>query len=754
MIKSSTKRNRTPWLLGVSALLLAGCGSAGKVPEHQPGLLDDGVARFLPDGVMPEELFPSFALEEPRYPTGPVPEGWGPAPVFSVEGPSESPTHVVHVAIAPGTDLYGTGEVVGPLLRNGARTQVWTEMPNFMSGSNGIRYDDSYLNLYQAHPWVLAVRADGTAFGVLADTTRRAWIDLSDGIRFEAAAPFPVVIVQGATPDEVLRALADLTGHMDMPARWTLGHQQSRFSYSTQAEMLAIGEELREHNIPTDVLWLDGAYMETYKLFTFDEERFPDAVGMIDDLHAMDYRVVPIFDPGVRLEEDFPLYQEAVSQGLLLMNQDGNEYRSVVWNYRNAFPDFSQRATREWWTRHMSTFVRSSGFDGIWDDLNEPVVYDLVRGWYPPETVVALGDERYPAWTHAQFHNVYALQQLAASEAAFRDAYPDRRPFLLTRSNYIGGQRHSATWTGDNTSTWEHLHWSIAMIANLGLSGQPFSGADVGGFFVEANGMWDPTLFAHWIGIGVFYPFCRNHSAGLDDPFTSMFGGPTHHAWDFGPEIERVYREAVERRYRLLPYFYTAMRAAAVEGAPVFRPVFFASPGEARLRGEDRAFLFGADLLIVPQWPGGVLGDDSPLALPDGFDHEITLVGEDPDQDAAHPHIRLRNGAIVPTGVVGQTTAYDPTSALDLYLALGEDGTAQGTLYEDEGEGHGHLEGEYRVITLRAETVGGQVVVTLERSDGEMDLPVRVVRAHLYGDGGVTTATGMTDRVELTTSAP
>lgn len=469
----------------------------------------------------------------------------------------------------------------------------------------------------------------------------------------------------------------------------------------------------------------------------------------------MGYRLVPIFDPGVRFDESFPLYREAVERDLLLKYPDGSIYHGVVWGGREfAFPDYSHRATREWWARRMGDFLGTSGFDGIWDDLNEPVHYGVVR-WTLPESLLTRGDDRYRAGTFTEYNNVYALQQLQASEVAFREAYPERRPFILTRSNYIGGQRHAATWTGDNTGSWDHLLWSIAMIGNLGMSGQPFSGADIGGFMMEVGREeHDPELFAHWIGIGAFYPFCRNHSAGEDDSFSRAFGGPTHHAWDFGPEVERIYRQAVERRYRLLPYFYTVMRNAAREGALALLPVFFASPGEARLRAEDRAFLFGPDLLIVPHWPAGTIDDTSPLELPSGFDHEITLVGEQPEVDVALPRIRIRSGAIVPTGVVGQTTSHDPSSPLDLYLALDEEGTATGTLYEDEGEGHGYLDGEYRLITLRAETVDGQVIVTLTRESGELPLPTRVVRAHLYGDGGVTTAEGMTDRVELAVAAP
>lgn len=482
-------------LVTVSLFVLA-CDQAPKAPEHERGLLSEHAARFVPDDTSLDTILPSFALDGPRQATGPVPDGWGPTPTFT----HDAETYVARVAIEPGTDLYGTGEIAGPLLRNGARTQAWTEMPNPQSGMGGLRYDDTYDHLYQAHPWVLAVRADGSAFGVLADTTRRTRIDLTDGIRFEAPAPFPVVVIKGASPQEVLRELADLTGHLDMPPRWALGHQQNRFSYPDAATMRAIANDLRDHEIPTDVLWFDGAYMDGYKLFTFDDVAFPDAPAFIAELHDMGYRLVPIFDPGVRFDESYPLYQEAVEQDLLLKDADGAVYHGVVWGGREfAFPDYSHRATREWWSRHMGDFLGTSGFDGIWDDLNEPVHYGVVR-WTLPESLPTRGDERYRAGTFTEYNNVYALQQLEASEVAFREAYPQRRPFILTRSNYIGGQRHAATWTGDNTGSWDHLLWSIAMIGNLGMSGQPFSGADIGGFMMEVGREeHDPELFAHWM---------------------------------------------------------------------------------------------------------------------------------------------------------------------------------------------------------------------------------------------------------------
>ena len=211
--------------------------------------------------------------------------------------------------------------------------------------------------------------------------------------------------------------------------------------------------------------------------------------------------------------------------------------------------------------------------------------------------------------THLQYHNVYGMLMVRSSREGILAARPETRPFILTRSNFLGGHRYAATWTGDNGSTWEHLKLSIPMSLTLGLSGQPVSGADIGGFLFNA----DADLFGHWIGFGAFYPFSRGHAcAGTNDK----------EPWAFGKEVENASRIALERRYILLPYFYTLMREAATDGMPIMRPAFFADPKDLSLRAEQEIFLIGADILVIPAFA------EKPN-LPGGIWREISLVDGD-----------------------------------------------------------------------------------------------------------------------------
>jgi alpha-glucosidase len=315
-----------------------------------------------------------------------------------------------------------------------------------------------------------------------------------------------------------------------------------------------------------------------------------------------------------------------------------------------------------------------------------------------------------------------------------RASQPERRPFVLSRSNYLGGQRYAATWTGDNVSSWKHLHWSVPMVLNLGLSGQPFSGPDIGGF----AGTPSPELFAHWMGLGAFLPFCRTHNAleGDQEP------------WSFGRAAENVSRVALARRYRLLPYLYTAFREAAATGLPVARPLFFAAPADLSLRDEDHAFLLGGDVMVQPR----LLEDEEhDFQLPAGEWRPFTLAGEDPAAQRAHPILRLRDGAVILAGPGAQTTKEAFGGPLTLIVSLDATGRASGRLYEDEGEGFGYREGEYLLTTYQAVLERGVVEVSIAQEEGQRPRPVRELHVELLTGTEVLRAKG-TDGAPLTVS--
>ena len=303
-----------------------------------------------------------------------------------------------------------------------------------------------------------------------------------------------------------------------------------------------------------------------------------------------------------------------------------------------------------------------------------------------------------------------------ASHAGMKAARPDRRPFLLTRSTFLGGHRHAATWTGDNCSNWEHLAWSIPMALNLGLSGQPLAGPDIGGFADECSA----GLLARWMGIGCLFPFARNHN---------MKTMPDQEPWAFGEQVEATCRRALERRYRLLPYLYTLAHEAASTGLPIMRPAMFADPADFELRKVDTAFLLGADLYVRCDVSPAGTGSTAPV--PAGWRHIEVLGAGQADapriRDHDLPELYLRPGAALPLGPVMQWSDERPLDELTVLAHLGPDGTATGTLYEDAGDGYGHLAGEYRITRFTVDAEGCEQAVVAGDWAGDDRRPITVV---------------------------
>ncbi len=691
-------------------------------------MIGEGIARFSPSDVACDSIPTSMFLVEPRLAQSDIPADWTTPVVLTTEGETQRAA----VAIERGTSLYGTGEIAGPLLRNGAVTEAWGEQPfraTPPSGLSPFEYDDLIPNLYQSHPWVLGVRPDGSSFGVLADTTYRTRIDLTHGIELSAQSPFPVIVIEGDSPQQVLTRLSELTGTIELPPLWALGYQQARWSYVPDSRIRVIADEFRGRSIPCDVLWVDIDYMDGFRIFTFDEEKLPDVKGLNEYLHEQGFESVWILDPGVKAEPGYFVYDEGVGGDHFIRQPDGELFVNGSWPGDSVWPDYTSPATREWWASYIPDFL-ANGIDGLWIDLDEPSI--VVPPGVPfPEDLLHRGGGGLPPDMHARYHNAYGLLMSRATYDGMKSARPDRRPFLLSRSSTIGGQRYAAMWTGDNSATWDHLYWSVTMTLNMGLSGQPFAGADIGGFFRAPS----PSLYAHWMGVGAFFPFSRTHTVQLS---------PDQEPWSFGPEVEAISRTALERRYRMLPYIYTLFRESSLNGLPVWRPVFFADPADTSLRSEDHAFLIGADVLVQP-----VLTEGEPHVFrnPSGIWRELTLVGEDPSQSPELPVLKIRGGAIVPLGRVVQSTAEALLDPLTLVVSLDAQGRAQGVLYEDDGEGYGYREGDYLLTTYSAEQVGNTVEVGVAAAEGQRERPERSVEVLVITDlgtfagGGTETST-------------
>ncbi len=656
----------------------------GRVFANQPGAWK-GPAPISQD---PASVAQGGALSSPRTPpTFHESKGW-----YSVALP-----------LPPGTDIYATGMVAGPLRRNGRTISLWT--------TDAFSYTDTTEALYQVHPWAIGVRANGSAFGLLADSPRRGIISAGrrDLLMAFEGEPFAVYLIERDHPAEVVRALANLTGLPPLPPLWALGYHQCRWSYEPDSRVRQIATEFRTRQIPCDVLWLDIDSMHGFRVFSFDADKFPDPAALNADLHADGFKTVWMIDPGIKVDAADPVYQSGHKGDHFITDASGNEYHGSVWPGPCAFPDFTRQRTRNWWAGLYRDYL-AHGIDGIWNDMNEPSVFDAPGKTMPATNRHDADDTLGGPDTHARYHNTYGMMMARATREGIEAARPDTRPFLLTRSNFLGGHRYAATWTGDNASTWKHLHWSIPMALNLGLSGQPFVGPDIGGFAGEADG----HLFARWMGIGALLPFARGHT---------IKGSADHEPWAFGPGCERICRLALERRYRLLPYFYTLFREASQTGMPVVRPLFVADPTDPKLRDAEDSFLLGSDVLVRARTSfTGMCRAAMPAGRWAAFEPAGSMAGEMPTPlgslaDRELPELFIREGAIVPLGPAMQHINEKPLDPLTLIVHPDASGCASGVLYEDEGEGIEYEHGAYRLTSFES-----------RRSDEGVTIEQRVIQ--------------------------
>ncbi|KAF7093983.1 hypothetical protein CFC21_096348 [Triticum aestivum] len=691
-------------------------------------ILEEGVFRFDASEAARAAAGPSLSFAEPRRREVVLREGVDdagrPAVVPECEVVGDD-VHRILIKLPYGTSFYGTGEASGPLERTGKRVFTWnTDAWGYGSGTT---------SLYQSHPWVLSILPDGKSLGVLADTTRRCEIDLrqESTIKFAALSAYPIITFGPFdTPAQVVASLSHAIGTVSMPSKWALGYHQCRFSYKSSERVLEVIRTFREKGIPCDVVWMDIDYMDGFRCFTFDNNHFPDPKSMVDDLHSIGCKSIWMLDPGIKEEKGYFVYESGSENDVWIKKADGSPFIGEVWPGDCVFPDFTSERIRTWWARLVRDFI-SNGVDGIWNDMNEPAMTTTTKTM--PESNIHRGDADIGGvQNHSYYHNVYGMLMARSTYEGMVMSNTEKRPFVLTRAGFIGSQRYAATWTGDNLSNWEHLHMSLSMVLQLGLSGQPLSGPDIGGFAGNAT----PRLFGRWMGVGALFPFSRGHSeAGTVD----------HEPWSFGEECEEVCRLALLRRYRLLLHIYTLFYVSHKKGTPVAAPLFFADPQDTELRKIETSFLLGPLLVCASTLPDKG-AHECAHKLPNGIWLPFDFGDSHPDL----PVLYLRGGAILPVGLpiqhVGEASLGDD---LSLLVALDENGKAEGVLFEDAGDGYGFTQGDYLLTYYVAEVHSSVVSVKVLKTEGSWKRPKRNLNISILLGGGAMMSSRGVDGEEV-----
>lgn len=566
------------------------------------------------------------------------------------------------------------------------------------------------------------------ALGIFWDNPAKGLVDLGktapDKMSFEAeSGELRFYFMAALMPDAILDRYTTLTGRPYLPPLWTLGYHQSRWGYENADKYRQLAAEFRRRKIPCDALHFDIDYMDGFCCFTWDEKKFTDLPNLVKELRDKGFKSVAILDPGIKINT--PVHQDGKDKDIFIKYPDGTPYTGVVWPGTCEFPDFSAPEGRAWWSEKVADFVKKTGFAGVWNDMNEPTVFHRTGPDTFPDYIVYRGENEQRFCHSEAGNNLYGMQMARATQAGLEMGIPQERPFTFSRAGFAGIQRYASSWTGDNLSTWDHLKLSISMLMNLGLSGVPFSGPDIGGFGDKP----DADLYTRWVQLGSMLPFYRTHS---------IKDSPDQEPWSFGAQHEAIIRRYIELRYQLLPYLYSVMAAAHQKGMPFLRPGFFHDRTDPYLRAQDDAFLVGDSVFVAPivepgatkrivYLPRGAWYNYWTNRLIDGARH----IEVDGALDTMP--IFVRAGHVIPHWPVQQ---YVGEKKLDQIIIHAYAGPGESTLYEDSGTGNHYLEGEYRFSYFTCGFLpGGRFGITW-RTAGRYAPPYEAVRVRIVGIPG------------------
>jgi alpha-glucosidase len=591
--------------------------------------------------------------------------------------------------------ILGLGEKTGGMNRMGRSFTLWNTdvlSPNASgeftasrakedprSDSTSTEFDPYYMSIPFFHHLTVL---NGDAAGFFIDNGYRGHFEFHHGLQYRfhfAGGQYTEYVFAGPSLKSIVSEYSELTGRMAAPPMWALGYHQCRWHTYTQEMIENLGSLYRKHDIPCDTLWLDIEYMNKYRVFTWNKETFPCVPNMIEGLNEAGFRVVPIVDPGVKFEPGYSVYEDGLKDDVFCKTENGTLYTGQVWPGKTVFPDFVTDRARRWWGKWNAQLIQS-GLSGIWNDMNEPATGDI------PEYPMRFDGGKA---SHEKYHNQYALLMAKATRDGILDAQPNLRTFILSRAGFSGIQRYAANWMGDNMSRWDHLWLSMPMALGLGLSGQPFVGADIGGFAESTN----PELFVRWMQAAVLTPFCRNHNNA---------GSKEQYPWSFGETIMKIARQSIELRYRLMPMLYTQFMLSTSDGLPIQRPLVLEYQKDRSARDIEDQFLVGTDLLAAPVYTQGTTARQVYLPEGDWYDWYDDSRHSGPGYLVAQtPMDRIplyaRGGAIIPMWPCApvSTMGYQPTT-IELHVYVPEaDGEYLSSLHEDDGLTFNYRDGAF-----------------------------------------------------------
>jgi alpha-glucosidase len=591
--------------------------------------------------------------------------------------------------------FYGLGEKTGWLDKKGRLYEMWNH-------DTFVPHVSDTDPLYQSIPFLISFNQNNS-YGIYFDNSYKTYFDLgSEGQPYYSfwaeGGVLDYYFFNGPSLKEVVSKYSKITGTMPLPPKWSLGYHQSRYSYYPQAEVAELVKKFRAKEIPCDAFHFDIHYMDQYKIYTWDEDRFPDPAAMISKMGKEGIKAVTIIDPGIKKDPEYKLYQEGMENDYFCKYLDGKVFIDKVWPGNCAFPDFTQAKVRNWWSGLQQDFVEL-GVKGIWNDMNEPAVFNEEDTM----DLAVMHQNDGDSGTHRRFHNLYGLLEDQATYKGLKESLDNERPFVLTRAGFAGIQRYSAVWTGDNRSFWDNLKLAMPMLMNMGMSGVSFCGTDVGGFTGNSNG----ELLCRWTQLGAFSPFFRNHCE---------VRAISQEPWSFGKKYEKIIKKYIELRYKFITHLYNLFYQASKTGIPVMRPLIMEFPEDKECQNLSDQFMIGDSIMIAPVYQPDK--DKRMLYLPEGkwFDFWTKEIYHGKkhiiiDAPLATMPILIKAGSIVPLNEKLNYISEKEIETLELNIFLSEiNNSGSYELYDDDGISYDYQNGIYNITKFDYKYTDNQII--------------------------------------------
>jgi alpha-glucosidase len=618
--------------------------------------------------------------------------------------------------IQEGEHFYGLGDKPMHLNLRGQRLTNWA------MDTYGFKKNED--PIYKCIPFYTSCHSE-IAYGIFFDNTFKSYFDF--GTNSQPVASFSAeggemnyYFINGPELLDVTRRYTELTGVPEMPPMWALGYQQCKWSYYPEEKVKEVTNQLRELKIPCDAFYLDIDYMDGFRCFTWDKEKFPNPKKMITELKENGFKTVVIIDPGIKIDDTYAVYNEGLENDFFCKRADGPYVKGKVWPGDCYFPDFTNPKVRTWWEGLYEELISDIGVSGIWNDMNEPAILEVESKTLPNDV---RHDYDGNTCSHRKAHNIYGMQMTRATYDGVKKFNNGKRPLVITRSAYAGTQRYASAWTGDNIATWEHLWLANVQCQRLSISGFSFAGSDVGGFIDQPT----PELYIRWVQLACFHPFFRTHSSGDHGD---------QEPWSFGEEALNISRKYIEFRYQLLPYLYTCFYQYVKEYTPILRPIsiFDQHDKDTLYRGDE--FLLGDHLLICPVLVPNA--NSRYVYLPKGkwynyWSDQLVEGGKEVMTNADLQTIPLyvKEGAVIPFHPVMQYVGEFEVSELTLHAYFGGS-QIESTLYEDEGDGYRYKEGIYNIKKFVTDSTNTSFKL-IQNKKGHYDVSYKKYKIQVHG---------------------